>query len=150
MSSMVPAAGSRLELERRDEESEPCRLTDLRFSVRFRSSMKLPGWGTPLLPFPLGGEVGSLGGGDRAGGDGWFRCCVGGGAFFREPLPQEELMVAGGGGPGGAGGTFGWGLTTATLGAPTWPSLGSGGGGKRSKAGGGGGKSAADWRCWPT
>lgn len=104
MSSMVPVAGSSLGPDRRDEESEPCRLTDLRFRVRFRSSMKLPGWGAPLLPFPLGGEVGR---GSLGGGDGWFLCSMGGGAFFREPLPQEELMVAGGGGPGGAGGTFG-------------------------------------------
>lgn len=136
MSSIVPT-GSSLP-ERPEELREPWRPTDLRFRVRWRSSRKL-GW--PELPF---GEVGggSWDGGESGGGSGVvllrFRR-VGGGVFFSEPFVQEELLTSERG--GGGGGAWGWGLTTATLGAPLWVSMpGGGGGGKRSEAGGGGGK----------
>ena len=98
MSSMVPA-GSNLP-ERPAELREPCRPTDFRFSVRWRSSKKL-GW--PELPF---GEVG--GGGERGGGSGVLvlrRTSVGGGVFFRELFPHVELLKREtGGGGGGAWG----------------------------------------------
>lgn len=137
MSSIVPA-GSNFP-PRPPELTEPCRPTDFRFRVRFRSARKL-GW--PELPL---GEVGagSCGGGESGGGSGVVllrRTSVGGGVFFSELLPHVELLTRGTG--GGGGGAWGWGLTTATLGGPPlWASLpGGGGGGKSSEAGGGGGK----------
>ncbi|TNN51481.1 Secreted phosphoprotein 24 [Liparis tanakae] len=114
---------------------DPGRLTDFRFSVRWRSSRKL------CWPAPPFGEVG--GGGDSGGGSGVAlprRTSVGGGVFFSELFPHVELLTRETG--GGGGGAWGWGFTTATRGGPPlWPSLpGGGGGGKSSEAGGGGGK----------
>lgn len=91
MSSMVPV-GSGLP----ERPAQPCRPTDFRFSVRFRSSRKL-GW--PEFPF---GEVG--GGGETAGGSGVAllrRPSVGGGVFFRELFPQVQLLTRETGGGGG-------------------------------------------------
>lgn len=109
--------------------SEPCRLPDLRLSVRWRSSRKL-GW-------PLG-EVG----GDVAGR--WTsmavgmeavpllrRATVGGGVFFKEARPALQMLAAL---------DWGWGLTTATREALPSRSAGKGGGGGRSLSSGGGGK----------
>lgn len=132
------ATGSILE-ERREEGREPWREMDFLFSVRLRSSRKL-GCRARLVPL---GEVGGIwelkelvcwGGGDK----GAASCTVllrlytdVGGVFFRELCFHDEDTT---------GGVCGWGLTTATLGAPGWRSVGRGGGGRSSESGGGGGK----------
>lgn len=128
MSSMV-AVGSALDA--REEESEPCRVMDLRCRVLLRSARN-PGC-TPRLAL---GEVGT---GGPAGSEGspWVRRVlslrlgrVGGGAFL----------------PAGLAHCCGCGLTTATLGAAA-PRKAAGismGGGGSSTSGGGGGKSESD------
>lgn len=127
MSSMV-AVGSALDA--REEESEPCRVMDLRCSVRLRSARN-PGW----TPRPALGELGTAAGGSE-GSPGVRRVLsfrlgrVGGGAFLAAGLDHG----------------CGCGLTTATLGeaAPRKAAGISMGGGGSSTSGGGGGKSESD------
>lgn len=115
MSSIV-ATGSSL-VEMREEVREPCLDIDFLFKVLLRSSRKLGCM--ERLPF---GDVGGSwelngvrgicwGGGDRTRGSGGpllRRCIVGGGVFLNELCFHEDVLED----------ICGWGLTTATFGAP--------------------------------